>query len=115
MIARGFAPAGLTAKDFLDADFLPIYTGMRTLSPGCDLICSAVAANDMHCLEDIEEAVVKLVQDSCGKLNDANNKGKMVVPNPAIPPGQVVVHAGLLRLGASNQWWAATTIGNLGC
>jgi len=93
MIARGFASAGRTAKDFPDADFLPLCTGMRTLCPACDLIVSAVAANDMHLLEDIEEAVVELVRESCRKLNDTNNKGKMVVPNPAIPPGQVVVHA----------------------
>jgi len=73
---------------------------------------SAVAANDMHRLEDIEEVVVELVKDSCWKLNDTNNKGKIVVPNPAIPPRQVVVHASLLPPGASNQWGAATTIGN---
>jgi len=87
MIARGFAPAGRMAKGFPDADFLPIYTGMRTLRPACDLIVSAVAANDMHRLEEIEKAVVELVTDSCRKLNDTNNKGKMVVPNPAISTG----------------------------
>jgi len=38
----------------------------------------------------------------------------MVVPNPAIPPGQVVVHAQLLPPRAPNQWGAATTIGNPG-
>jgi len=114
MIARGFAPAGQTAKSFPDADFLPIYTGMRTLRPACNLIVSAVAANDMHRLEEIEEAVVELVKDSCQKLNDTNNKGKMVVPNPAIPPVQVVVHASLLLPGAPNPWGAATTIGNPG-
>ena len=114
MIARGFAPAGQTGKGFPGADFVPIYTGMRTLRPACDLIVSIVAANDLHRLEDIEEAVVELVKDSCRKLNDTNNKGKMVVPNPAIPPGQVVVHASLLPPGAPNQWGAATTIGNPG-
>jgi len=112
MIARGFAPAGRMAKRFPNADFLPIYTGMRTLCPACDLIVSAVAANNMHRLEDIEEAVVELVKDSCQKLNDKNNKGKMVVPNPAIPPGQDVVHASLRPPGAPNQWGAATTIRN---
>jgi len=114
MIARSFAPAGRTAKDFPDADFLPICTGMRTLCPACDLIVSPVAANDMHDLEEIEEAVVELVKDSCRKLKDTNNKGKMGVANPAIPPGQVVVHASLLPPGAPNQWGAATTIGNPG-
>ena len=58
MIARGFAPAGRTAKNFPDADFLPIYPRMRTLRPACNLIVSAVAANDMHRLEEIEEAVL---------------------------------------------------------
>jgi len=112
MIARGFAPAGRTGKNFPDTDFLPICTGMRTLRPACNLIVSAVAANDMHRLEDIEEAVVELVKESCRKLNDTNNKGKMVVPNPAIPPGQVVAYSLLLPPGAPNQWEAATTIGN---
>jgi len=111
-IARGFALAGRTAKGFPDADFLPIYTGMRTLHPACDLIVSAVAANDMHGLEDIEEEVVELVKESCRKLNDTKNKAKMVVPNPANPPGQVIVHSSLLPPGAPNQWGAATTIGN---
>ena len=32
-IGRGFAPAGRTANGFPDGDFLPIYTGMRTLRP----------------------------------------------------------------------------------
>jgi len=114
MIARGFAPAGRTAQDFPDADFLPICTGMRTLRPPCDLMVSVVAANDIHRLEDIEEAVIELVKDSCRKLNDTNNKGKMVVPNPPITPGQVVVHPLLLPPGAPSQWWAATTIGNPG-
>jgi len=114
MIARGFAPAGLMAKDFPDAEFLPIYTGMRSLCPACDLIVFAVAANNMHGLEDIEKEVVELVKDSCRKLNDTNNKGKMVVPNATIPPEQVVVHLSLLPPGAPNQWGAATTIGNLG-
>jgi len=102
------------ARDFPDADFLPRCTGMRTWRPACDLIVSIVAANDIHRLEDIEEAVVELVKDSCRKLNHTNNKGKMVVPNPPIPPGQVVVHASFLPAGAPNQWGAATTIGNPG-
>jgi len=93
IIARGVAPAGRRAKGFPDADFLPIYTAMRTLCPASDLIVSAVAAKDMHHREDIEELVVELVKNSCRKLNDTNNKGKMVVPNPAIPAEQVVVHA----------------------
>jgi len=114
MIARGFAPAGRTAKGCPDDNFLTICKGMRTLCPACDLIVSAVAANDMHRLEDIEKAVVELVKDSCRKLNDTNNKGEMVVPNPAIPPGQVVVHASLLSPRAPNQWGAATIIGNPG-
>jgi len=75
---------------------------------------SAVAANDMHRLEDIEEAVVELVKDSCRKSNNTNNKGKMRVPNPAIPPGEVIVHAALLPPGAPNRWRAETTIGNPG-
>jgi len=63
-------------KDSPDTDFLPIYTGMRILHPACDLIVSAVAANDMHHLEGIEEEAVEHVKDSCWKLNDTNNKGK---------------------------------------
>ena len=114
MIARGFAPPGRKATNFPDADFLPIYTGMRTLRPACDYIVSAVAANDMQRLENIEEAVVELVKDSCRKLNNTNNQGNMRVPNPLIPPAQVVVAVSLLPPGAPNQWGAATTIHNPG-
>ena len=114
MIARGLAPAGQTGKGFPGADFVPIYTGMRTLRPACDLIISVVAANDMHRLQDIEEAVVELVKNTGRKLNDTNNKGKIVVPNPAMPRGQVIVHTSLLRPGARNQWGAAMSIGNPG-
>jgi len=87
---------------------------MRTLRPACDLIICAVEANNMHRLEDIVGVVVELVKDSCPQLNDINNKGKNVVPNPTIPSGQVSVHASLLPPGAPNQWGAATTIGNPG-
>ena len=73
MIARGFAPAGLKAPNYPDADFLPIYTGMRTLRPACGYIISAVAAHDMQHLEDIEEALVSLVKDSYRKLNNTKN------------------------------------------
>ena len=54
MIARGFALVGQIAKGFPDADFLAIYTGMRTLHPAYDVIVSTVSANDMHHLEDME-------------------------------------------------------------
>ena len=103
MIARGFAPAGLKAANYTDVDFLPIYTGMRTLHPTCDYIVSAVAANDMQCLEDIEKAVVSLVKYSCQKLNNTKNQVNMRGPNPLILPAQVVVTASLLPPEASNQ------------
>ena len=81
MMERGFEPAGRKATNFPDTDFLPTYTGMRTLPPACDYIVSAVAANDMQRLENIEEAVVELVKDSCQKLNNTNNQGNMRVTN----------------------------------
>jgi len=76
LIARGFASAGRMAKGFPDADLLPICTGMRTLHPACDLIVSVVAANDMHRLDELEEAVVGLVNHSCWKLNEKITKAK---------------------------------------
>jgi hypothetical protein len=114
MIARNFAPVQRKAANFPDAEFLPIYTGMRTLRPACDYIVSAVAANNLQRIVDIEEAVVELVTDSCRKLNDTRNKGRMIVPNPAIPPAQVVMHESLLPPGAPNQSGAATTVHNPG-
>jgi len=57
----------------------------------------------MHRLEDPEEVLVELVNNSWRKLNDTNNIGKMVVANPAIPHGQVVGQASLLQPGAPNQ------------
>jgi hypothetical protein len=114
MIARNFAPVQRKAANFPDADFLPIYTGMRTLRPACDYIVSAVAANNLQPIVDIQEVVVELVKDSCRKLNDTRNKGRMIVPNPAIPPAQVAVHESLIPPGAPNQWGAARTIHNPG-
>ena len=76
------------AKGFPNPDFLPILTGMRILRPAGDLIISAVAANNIDRVEDIEKAVVEPAKDSCWKLNDTNNKGIMLVPNPAIPLGK---------------------------
>jgi len=58
------------AKDFPDADFLPIDTGTMSLRTACNLIVPAGAANDIHRLEDIAKAVVELVKASCRKLNN---------------------------------------------
>jgi len=112
MIAKGLAPVGRIAKGFSDANFLPIYTGMRTLCPACALIISTVVANDLHHREDIEGAVMELVNDSYRKLNETNNKGKRILPNAANPRGQVVVPAWLPQRGTPNLSWAATTIRN---
>jgi len=38
---------------------------MRTLRSACDLIVWVVAANNIHCLEDIKEADMQLVKGSC--------------------------------------------------
>jgi hypothetical protein len=103
MIARNFVPVQRKAANFPDADSLPIYTGMRTLRPACDYISCALAANNLQRIVDIEEAVVELVKDSYRKLNDMRNKGRMIVPDPSIPPAQVVVHASLLPPRAPNQ------------
>ena len=99
MIARGFAPLGRKAPNFPDANFLPIYTGMRTLRPACDYIVSAVAVNNMQRLENIEEAAVELVKDSCPKLNNTNNQGKMRVPIPLIPRRKLLWRYHYYRLG----------------
>jgi len=87
---------------------------MRTLLPPCDLIIFAVAANDMHHLDDIVDTVGEPVKNRGRKLNVTNNKGHMVLPNPAIPPGQVFMHGALVQPGARNEGAAATTIGNPG-
>ena len=57
---------------------------------------------------------MELVKDTYQKLNDTNNKGKMVVPNPAMPSEQVIVYASLLPPGAPNQCGAARPIGKPG-
>ena len=60
---------------------------------------SAVSANDMDGLEDIEGAVMELVKSSCRNLNNTNNKGKMVVSNPAMPHGGSSCMNGYYRQG----------------
>jgi len=57
---------------------------------------------------------VPLVKNSCRKLNATNIKGKMLVPNPTILPGQVVVHTSLPHPGAPNQQGAVKPVGKPG-
>ena len=73
-----------------------------------------MAPNNMQCLEYIEKAVVELVKNGSGKLNNTNNQSNKRVPNPLIPRAQVVVRVLLLLPGAPNHCGASTIIHNPG-
>jgi len=60
-VARGFRKIPI----FPDHHFQQIVAVMRTLSPACDSLGTAAAANNRAVIGQIDEAVVQLVKD-CG-------------------------------------------------
>jgi len=76
MLARGYQT---DLHHFPDAEFLQIVAGFQQLRPACDELATASAANDIPRMEEVDEAVVQLVQD-CGKklTNTINLENKPV-------------------------------------
>ena len=101
-------------KSYPDAKSIQIYMGMRTLLPACNRLVTAVAANDLAGITDIEEALVNLINDCCVKLRNTKNNKNGALPNPGLAPAQVAVNATLLPPGAPVLWGLATVIPNPG-
>ena len=70
MTARNFVVGNDKPSSYPHKDFLPIYTGLRPLLPACDLITTAVAANNLADKTDIEEVLLDLIKDCVKKLQD---------------------------------------------
>ena len=92
MIERNYVP-GARAGIYPDADFQAIVAGMRRLSPACNELATASAANNLARIEDIDEAVVHLVKDCVTKLfNTINTQGPTTAQgHPGVPFAQVIV------------------------
>ena len=107
MSARNYADKG----KFRDAEFQLIVAGMRELLRVCNLLATALAANNIYHIEKIDAAVIQLVKN-CGNWL-TNTLGKRIprVPppgNPGVPRALVIVHGTILPPGAPAQWGPAT-------
>jgi len=114
MTARNLVLSNDKPANYPDADFLPIYTGMRALLPACDLIATAGAANNQAYIMDVEEVVVDLIKDCVKKLEDTKRRTNGVLVNPWLVPAQMTLDSTVLPLGAPVLWGSATDIPNLG-
>jgi len=108
--ARNFVLVNDKPASYSDADFLPIYTGMKALLPACDLIATTVAANNQAHVTDVEEVLVDLIKDCVKKLQDTNKRTNGVLANPWLAPAQVTLDPTLLLPGAPFLCGSATGI-----
>jgi len=114
MIARNFVP-GATAMNYPDADFQPIFAGMRRLRPVCDQLATASAANNQQRMQDIDEVVVHIVKDCARKLFNTWMTHPQAPPQgqPGVPFAQVIVPGVLLSRNNPAQWGLAMAVPNV--
>jgi len=114
MLARGYISDNW---HFPDAKFQQIVAGMRRLKPVCDELATASAANSMVSMQEIDEAVHKLVKD-CGKklTKTIETNNHVPPPGPGVPPALVILNTILQPLNAPPQcqWSIATAVPNAG-
>jgi len=114
MLVRGYQ---MHLHHFPDPEFLQTVAGFRQLRPACDELTTASAANDIHGMQEVDEAVVQLVKDSGKKLtNRIHLKNKPFPQVPGVPPAQVIVPNILLSANAppGSQSGLATAVQNAG-
>jgi len=114
MLARGYISDNW---HFPDAEFQQIVTGMGRLKPACDELATASAANNMASMQEIDEGVLQLVNDSRKKLTKTIETNNHVPPpGPGIPPAQVILNPILLLRHAPPQcqWSIAIAVLNAG-
>jgi len=90
-------------NQFPDAEFQQIIGGIRRLKPACDELATASAVNNMISIQQIDKAVLPLVNDCRNKLAHTIKTTKKMPPRPGIPPGPVIVNPVLLPLNAPAQ------------
>ena len=90
---------------------------MRRLLPACDRLATASAANNVHNMQQSDEGIVQLVNNSIDKLitimdrpaqKVANGQSVSPIGQPGVPSAQLNVSALLLLPGAPAQWGPAT-------
>ena len=111
---RNFVLVNGKPASYRDTDFLPIYTGRRALLPACDLIATAVAANNQADITEVKEALVDLIKDCVKKLQDTKKRANGVLANPYLAPAQVTLNPTLLPPGTPVLSRSATVIPNPG-
>jgi len=90
MLARGYISDDW---HFPDAEFPQIVAGLRRLKPACDELATASASNNMASMQEIDEAVLQLVQDCEKKLTKTIETNNHVPPPcPGVPPAQVILN-----------------------
>jgi len=114
MTARNFMLVKDKPASYPDADFLLMYTEMSALLPTCDLIATAVAANNQAYIMNVEERLVDLIKDCGKKLQDTKKRANCVLANPGLALAQVTLDATLLPPGAPVLWGSATLLPNPG-
>jgi len=114
MTARNFVLVNDKGAGHSVADFLPIYTCMGGLLPVCDLIATAVAANNQAHITEVEEVLIDLIKDCVKKLQDTKTRANGILANPWLAPAQVTLDLRLLLPGTSVLWGSATVIPNTG-
>jgi len=114
MIARNFVP-GTTPMNYPDADFQPIFAGMRRLRPVSDQLATVSAANVSQPMQDIDKAVVHLVKDCARKLFNTWMTHPRAPPQgqPGVPFAQGIVPGVLLSTNNLAQWDLATAVPNV--
>jgi len=89
MLARGYQT---DLHYFPDAELLQLVTGFRQLRPACNELATECAANDIPCMQEVDEAVVQLVKDGGKKLtNTITLKNKPFPQGPGVAPAHVLV------------------------
>ena len=92
-------------RTFPDIQFQQIFASMRTLRPACDRLVTAVAANDLAGMWDIDEAVVLPGKDCGVKLRTTirnRSKGAPQVGQQGVPCAQIMLSDQLLLRNASD-------------
>jgi len=114
MIGRNFVP-GSTVMNYPDADFQPIFAGMRRLRPVCDQLATASAANNQQRMQDIDEAVVHIRKDCARKMFNTWMTHPQAPPQgrPGVPFAQVIVPGVLLSTNNPAQWGLGTAVPNV--
>ena len=112
--AQNFVPPNVKPANYPEADFLPIYTGMRALLPEWHLIPTTVAANNQADIREVKEVVVDIIKDRVKKLQDTNKRAMGVPASLLLAPAQMTLDPTLQPPGAPVLWASATVIPNPG-